>query len=173
MIRRPLGERHLRLQRERAEAHACDVDGDVELDRLLREARAEHDVGAAALAVYATFLGTDGEAYRFLRRYGVIVFFGCSYLAQLLFLRAARSAKRIDRRLAAMMLAVCVAMLALGVGNTIMKASVSDADLADRIENTLEWHLGVLLVAWFVLQAVVWRRSGYGFDFTMSPPRNL
>lgn len=128
---------------------------------------------AAALAVYATFLGTDGEAYRFLRRYGVIVFFGCSYLAQLLFLRTARNAKRIDRGLAAMMLAVCVTMLALGVGNTVMKASVADAVLADRIENTLEWHLGVLLVAWYVLQAAVWRRSGYGVGFTMSPPHDL
>jgi hypothetical protein len=129
-------------------------------------------IGAFALAVYATFLGTDSEAYRFLRRYGVIVFFGCSYLAQLLFLRAARHAKRVDGGLAAAMLAVCVAMLALGVGNTIMKASVSDAELADRIENTLEWHLGVLLVAWFVLQGMVWRRSRYGIDFTMSPPRH-
>lgn len=127
-------------------------------------------VGAFALAVYATFLGSDGEAYRFLRRYGVIVFFGCSYLAQLLFLRAARHARRVDGGLAAAMLAVCVAMLALGVGNTIMKASVSDAEFADRIENTLEWHLGVLLVAWFAFQAVLWRRSGYAVDFTMRTP---
>jgi hypothetical protein len=124
-------------------------------------------VGAVALAVYSTFLGSDGEAYRFLRRYGVIVFFGCSYLAQLLFLRAARRAKRVDGELAAAMLAVCVAMLALGVGNTVMTAVVTDAALKDRIENTLEWHLGVLLVAWFALQAVLWRRSGYGVGFTM------
>ena len=34
-----LGQRHLRLDRQRAEAHARDVDRDVELDRLLREAR--------------------------------------------------------------------------------------------------------------------------------------
>ena len=41
-------------------------------------------VGSAiALAVYATFLGTDGETYRFLRRYGVVVYFGFGYLAQL------------------------------------------------------------------------------------------
>ena len=65
------------------------------------------------------------------------------------------------------MLAVCVAMLALGVGNTAMTAVVEDAALKDRIENTLEWHLGVLLVAWFALQAMLWRRSGYGIDFTM------
>src|SRR5690606_26929280 len=44
-------------------------------------------VAALALAVYATFLGTDGEAYRFMRRYGVVCFFGFGYLAQLGFLR--------------------------------------------------------------------------------------
>ena len=33
-------------------------------------------MSAMALAVYATFLGTEGEAYRFLRRYGVVVYFG-------------------------------------------------------------------------------------------------
>ena len=46
-----LGQRHLGLERQRAEAHAGDVDRDVELDRLLREARAEHGLGLALLAV--------------------------------------------------------------------------------------------------------------------------
>ena len=48
---RTLRERHLRLERERAEAHAGDVDGDVELDRVLREARAEDGLRLALLAV--------------------------------------------------------------------------------------------------------------------------
>ena len=48
---RTLRERHLRLERERAEAHARDVDGDVELDRVLREARAEDGLRLALLAV--------------------------------------------------------------------------------------------------------------------------
>jgi hypothetical protein len=46
-----LRERHLRLERERAEAHARDVDRDVEFDRVLREARAEHGLRLALLAV--------------------------------------------------------------------------------------------------------------------------
>ena len=46
-----LGERHLGLERERAEAHPRDVDGDVELDRLLREAGAEDRLRLALLAV--------------------------------------------------------------------------------------------------------------------------
>ena len=49
--RRALRERHLRLERERAEAHARDVDRDVELDRLLREARPEHGLRLALLPV--------------------------------------------------------------------------------------------------------------------------
>ena len=49
--RRTLRERHLRLERQRAEAHAGDVDRDVELDRLLREARTEDGLRLALLPV--------------------------------------------------------------------------------------------------------------------------
>jgi len=71
---------------------------------------------ALALAVYATFLGTEGETYRFLRRYGVVCFFGFGYLAQLGFLRAARPpAPR--RGLLRAMVAVSALMLLLGVAN--------------------------------------------------------
>ena len=49
--RRAAPERLLRLRRERAKAHAGDGDRDFQLDRLLRVARAEHDIGAAALAI--------------------------------------------------------------------------------------------------------------------------
>ena len=48
---RALRERHLRLERQRAEAHPRDVDRDVELDRLLGEARAEHRLRDALLAI--------------------------------------------------------------------------------------------------------------------------
>ncbi len=46
-----LGQGHLRLDRQGAEAHAGDVDRDVELDRVLREPRAEDRLGLALLAV--------------------------------------------------------------------------------------------------------------------------
>ena len=48
---RALRERHLGLERQRAEGHARDVDRDVELERVLREARAEHRRRVALLAV--------------------------------------------------------------------------------------------------------------------------
>lgn len=126
-------------------------------------------LAAIALAVYATFLGSDGEAYRFLRRYGVVVFFGCGYLAQLLFLRRARQLRAVGPGRGTAMAAVCAGMLLLGLGNVAASALVVDPVLKDRIENALEWQLGVLLVAWFALQAALWRRDGFSLRFSLRP----
>lgn len=128
-------------------------------------------IGAVALAVYAAFLGSEGEMYRFLRRYGVIVYFGCSYLAQLLFLRLARRSGGLDRLTATTMLTVCVAMLVLGITNVVATALAGGTELQDRLENVLEWHLGVLLVAWFLVHAWLWRRDGYALA-TVQGDRN-
>lgn len=117
--------------------------------------------GAVALATYTAFLGTEGEAYRFLRRYGVVVYFGCSYLAQLLFLRRARGGPAIDPLARRLMLAICVAMLLLGVVHVAAAALIGGSALQDRLENVFEWQLGVLLVAWFVAHARLWRREGF------------
>ena len=116
---------------------------------------------ALALAVYTTFLGTEGEVYRFLRRYGVVVYFGSGFLAQLLFLRIAKRERKLTTGIGAAMLGICVAMLALGLGNVIASLVLRDAVLKDHLENALEWQLGLLLVAWFVLQAVAWKRARF------------
>ncbi len=118
-------------------------------------------MAAIALALYTTFLGSEGTAYRFLRRYGVIVFVGTSYLAQLLFLRGAHRQRRLGPRMARAMAMICIAMLALGVTNVVADATMADAARQDRLENVLEWHLGVLLVAWYAAHAWLWRSSRY------------
>lgn len=118
-------------------------------------------LSAFALAVYATFLGTEGETYRFLRRYGVVVYFGFGFLAQLMFLRLARREGRLPKGIGAAMLVLCAAMLALGLCNVIAGATLEDAALRDRWENALEWQLGLLLVGWFLLQAVLWKRARF------------
>ena len=115
-------------------------------------------VAAVALAVYATFLGTDGETYRFLRRYGVVCFFGFGYLAQLRFLRGLRGHADAGTPLVQAMVLVCVLMLGLGLGTVATGALVDDAQAKDRIENALEWHLGWLLAAWYLLHAGLWAR---------------
>lgn len=116
---------------------------------------------ALALAVYAAFLGTDGETYRFLRRYGVVVYFGCGYLAQLLFMRLAKRRGKLAPGVAGAMLAVCVAMLGLGLASVVTGLALTDPALKDRWENAFEWQLGLLLVGWFVLLAILWKRDGF------------
>ncbi len=41
-------------------------------------------VAAIFLVVYGTFLGTEGDMYRWLRRYGTIVYFGLTYVCVLI-----------------------------------------------------------------------------------------
>ncbi len=131
-------------------------------------------VSAAALALYATFLGTQGEAYELLRRYGVTLYFGCGYLAQLLFLRLALRRKRLTRALGLWMQWICVLMLMLGVFNTVATELIDDPAFHDRLENALEWQLGLLLVTWFAMQALAWRRVGLAMrlehDEGQAPP---
>lgn len=117
-------------------------------------------VSACALAVYAWFLGSQGEVYGFLRRYGVTVYFGFGFLAQLLLLRVATRRAVIAPGLRRLMAALCVWMLSLGVANVMAGVVVDDTVLRDRIENALEWQLGLLLVGWFALLGVAWKRGG-------------
>src|SRR5690606_30873198 len=69
-----------------------------------------------AMILYATFLGTDGGVYRLLRSYGVKLYFAFTYLALLLVLRCLRGPP-VDP-LYRPLLAIAVAMLALGLGST-------------------------------------------------------
>jgi hypothetical protein len=117
---------------------------------------------ASALAIYATFLGTEGEVYGFLRRYGVTVYFGFGFLAQLLLMRRARMLRLMPPATLKAMAVLCLAMLGLGVGNVVAGALVADDALRDRIENALEWQLGLLLVGWHLLLARGWWRARFG-----------
>ncbi|HET6397276.1 MAG TPA: hypothetical protein VFF91_10595 [Pseudoxanthomonas sp.] len=120
---------------------------------------------AQALAVYVAFLGTDGPAYAFLRRYGVTVYFGCGYLAQLWFLRIARRRGRLRRPMRMAMAGVCLAMLGIGVFKLLADLTLDDPARMDRLENALEWQLGLLLAGWYLLQAWLWRGERVALDF--------
>lgn len=112
-----------------------------------------------ALAVYVGFLGSEGEAYRFLRRHGVVWYFAATYLAMLVQLRALWGAP--PRPLAVrLQLAIAIGLIVLGLASVAVSATVAGPVLKDRLENALEWNLGALFTLWFVLQAWQWRRAG-------------
>lgn len=109
------------------------------------------------LGVYATFLGSDGEAYRLLRRYGVSLYFGCSYIALVLVLHAL-SRPRPRPRAYRPLLVVAVGFLALGVTSVALSYALSGSS-GDRWENVLEWHVGLWLTAMFAVLAWCWWRE--------------
>lgn len=109
-------------------------------------------IAGVALAVYAIALGTDGDTYTWLRRYGIKFYFAGSFCAMLVFVRQLRRIAPASR-LTATLTWACVAMLALGMANVLAPVFVADAEFRDHLRDALEWQLVTLFVAWFLLQA--------------------
>lgn len=148
----------------------------------LVQAKALHSVGGAAarrsaialavlgvaagiaLVLYGSFLGTEGAAYRMLRRYGTVVCFGGTCLAMLVLGRAlqrlhATGTLQLPRGHERALLALLAAIVALGVVNALVGAW-ADAALKDRVENVTEWWGSLGLTMAFVVLASLWRRWG-------------
>jgi len=117
-------------------------------------------ISAAFLVLYSVFLGSDGDIYRFLRRFGVTVHFSFSYLAQVLLLNRLWDARRepsfhLPQYISSGMLAVSVLMLLLGLISIPVGEIIADTD--DRIINVIEWNFALLLFGWYLLIAMAWR----------------
>ena len=117
---------------------------------------------AVALVVYATFLGTDGAAYRWLRRYGTVVYFGFTCLCLLLAGRglgrlAALGSLPMAPLLQRALTALAVALVALGLVNAVVAAAVGGA-WKDRVENVTEWWGSLIFVLGFLALAALWHR---------------
>jgi hypothetical protein len=115
-----------------------------------------------ALVLYGSFLGTEGTVYRWLRRYGTVVYFGGTCLAMLLLGRAlqvlhALGALHFPRAHERVLLALFAAIVLLGLGNALA-GLWADAALQDRIENATEWWGSLGLTLAFVTLADLWRR---------------
>ena len=125
-------------------------------------ARALPWLGAAAgvfLVLYGTFLGTEGETYRWLRRYGINFYFGLTYLAMLI---AAGASWREERsRLATSLIVLCAIVLALGLAHVVAPLATADELFRNRLENILEWHVGLAFTIYFAALAVLWRRTRF------------
>lgn len=123
-------------------------------------------VGALFLVVYATWLGTEGAWYNWLRRYGVIFYFAGTAFAQLLLLwilwpqRRAVAGGRSQRAIA-WLAALVGAQWMLGVFSSVKRLVFDDPGLVDRVENIIEWWYAVPMVLAFVVIAGLFRRCGF------------
>ena len=127
-----------------------------------------------ALVLYGSFLGTEGATYRWLRRYGTVVYFGGTCLAMLVLGRALQrlqtlGALQLPRGHERALLTLFGAIVLLGLGNTLA-GLWADAALQDRIENATEWWGSLGLTLAFVTLADLWRHWGLRGELDLRRP---
>lgn len=120
-------------------------------------------IAAVFLVLYATFLGSEGDFYRLLRRYGVIVFFAFNFLAQILLTKRLYALERshmpaLPRWVPRAKLALCSLTLLLGLANVAGGALLVDND---AFENVIEWNVALVMTLFFLVTWVAWRRTDY------------
>lgn len=131
--------------------------------------RALPALGVAAgifLVLYGTFLGTEGQAYRWMRRYGVIFYFGCTYLGMLIasgvLSRLARDGALAPRaRLDRWLVALCAATLLIGLAHVFVPLFLQSEDLKNRTENLFEWYVGLNFTLFFAALAWLWHGTRF------------
>jgi len=125
-------------------------------------------LGVAAgvfLVLYGTFLGTDGEGYRWMRRNGVALYFGLTCIGMLVVsdrmhrqLRRSGRGRGVTRAL----LTLCAGLPLLGCAHVLLPLWWSAASARDAIQNITEWWGGAIFTAFFFVLAWAWRSTGFG-----------
>jgi hypothetical protein len=128
-----------------------------------------------ALVLYGSFLGTEGATYRWLRRYGTVLYFGATCGAMLLTAGALQALQRMQRIALPrtherVLLAVLSAVVLLGLGNVFVGLGGEPA-LKDRIENATEWWGALGLTLGFVTLASLCRRLGLRLQLVVGASR--
>lgn len=121
-------------------------------------------VAALFLVLYATFLGTEGDAYRWMRRYGVVVYFGATSVAMLLATGALRAGRRRTEPTVRALLVLCAALPLLGLVNSLAPLWLAGTPARDAVNNVTEWWGGLIFVLFFFALAVMWRRSRFALS---------
>ena len=124
-------------------------------------------VGALSLIVYVDFLGTTGDFNRFMRRFGILIYFICIPLAQILLLRQhyhilpSLQEGTINPRLLKYQLYIILLMLLIGIVSGTMEATYIKTD---ESENIAEWNLAFLMQLYFLSIFFLWK----GFTYHLS-----
>jgi hypothetical protein len=126
-------------------------------------------VGALFLVLYATFLGTQGDAYRWMRRFGVYLFFSGTAIAELILTIALVRARpaALEDWVRRAMVGACALMIAAGPLNLLAERVV----VKDRAACFFEWWFALAMIGYPLLLARVWMRADLVVELgTGTPP---
>lgn len=139
-------------------------------DRLLRALPWIGVTAAVFLMLYGTFLGTEGEGYRLMRRYGINVYFGFTCIAMLIVAGALHGVASTRVRRASIILYTLVALLPLlGIINSMRTLLFTDEVVVYAIGNITEWWGGLVFTVFFVVIAWLWRRTRFDAALRSGP----
>lgn len=127
-------------------------------------------IASFGLILYATVLGSIGEAYHLQRRVGVTLFYVFTFLAQLFMtiqigVILKRHPTLISARAYRSKLTI-LATVALFGGISLILPVFYDA--YNTIDNAFEWGLTMLILAYFFATNFAWRDSGFQASFSVS-----
>ena len=133
-------------------------------DRLQRLLPALGVAAGVMLVLYGTFLGTEGAGYRWMRRYGVIFYFGLTCVGALVvsdqMWRRLRAGSR-ERVLAVAVSAPCMMLPLLGLAHVLLPIWWSTPAQRNAVENVTEWWGAAILTLFFFGLAWAWRRTRF------------
>lgn len=115
-------------------------------------------VAAVFLGLYIVFLGVEGDTYRWLRRYGINLYFSGTVLAQMLLASLLVGEPRVSNRIQRGWLILCGLLLGLGLASLPLQFVVDDRR---RLLNAIEWLYALLMMAAYPLTGYAWRASGF------------
>lgn len=118
---------------------------------------------ALALTFYANFLGSEGEVYRFMRRSGIMFYFGLAMLAQLLSIQSMYQSnkilsKPISRLLRWQMFLVSGQWL---IGLVSLAVIFAQSEMKYTVNNILEWNYALLMTGFYMVSGMIWQRENF------------
>ena len=117
-------------------------------------------VGAFFLILYADYLGSSGDFYRFMRRHGVLFYFTLTPLAQLIMLSQLYKLRKLAPELSISsgvlryQLGILLLILLMGLISLLLGYLYGSS--FER-ENIIEWNYALLLTAYFAGSIVMWK----------------
>ena len=123
-------------------------------------------IAALSLVVYAVTLGFEDNAYRQLRRAGIIGFALGTFTAEvslIIFYRPMRTAT--TEKLWRWLIILCVALPLLSVASEIAKWAGAPRHGAN---NTVAWNAFVVASAYYAVVARIWWQHGFSSQFTIT-----
>ncbi len=121
-------------------------------------------VAAISLIIYIDFLGTTGEVNRFMRRYGIMVFFTFTPLAQLLMLRqhynisSSKPECAVKPGMLHYQLFILLLMLIIGIISITLDITQKTTY---ESQNIVEWNFSLLLNMYFLAMIFIWKDFRY------------